>query len=277
MTLVKRLRLTAALTLACLIVVFGLTGWQLSALADRFSQYRERQHFSADLLALKAGALSLSRADPLLFETRSKLDRVNADVETLNLRVLAALQSEERAAFEGAVVKNWAGYRQQLESAIQIAETAPQDALIIPERAYQRYLAPLTDHLDKRLVEERRLLAAEEGAMRTMLGRLAAMVLGPLALASGLVLALQWQLGQRLRRQIGAMQAATERLARGDLTARLPDDGGDELADTARLLNDFLDILVDKLRSLRRSSGESTTGLRPPAAPATASREAETA
>lgn len=57
-----------------------------------------------------------------------------------------------------------------------------------------------------------------------------------IALLLGAVVA--WRLGRRLLRPIQQAQSATRRIASGDLTARVPDDGGeDELASLVRSVN----------------------------------------
>jgi signal transduction histidine kinase len=55
------------------------------------------------------------------------------------------------------------------------------------------------------------------------------------------------------RRRLRAMQAATERLGRGDLRARAPDDGGDEVAAVARSFNRMADELTARAHALEIS------------------------
>jgi two-component system sensor histidine kinase BaeS len=55
------------------------------------------------------------------------------------------------------------------------------------------------------------------------------------------------------RRRLSEVQAATERLGRGDLTARAPDYGGDEVAALAQSFNQMADDLASRARALEAS------------------------
>jgi two-component system sensor histidine kinase BaeS len=57
------------------------------------------------------------------------------------------------------------------------------------------------------------------------------------------------------RRRLKAVQEATERLGAGDLNARAPDSGGDEVAAVARSFNNMAAELTSRARALERSDG----------------------
>jgi signal transduction histidine kinase len=56
-----------------------------------------------------------------------------------------------------------------------------------------------------------------------------------------------------VRRRLKGVQAATERLGAGDLTARAPEHGGDEVASLARSFNQMADELAARARALEAS------------------------
>jgi len=56
-----------------------------------------------------------------------------------------------------------------------------------------------------------------------------------------------------VRRRLKGVQAATERLGAGDLTARAPEHGGDEVASLARSFNQMADELAARARALETS------------------------
>jgi len=140
---------------------------------------------------------------------------------------------------------------------LKAEETSPEDALSIPEQAYQMSLQPLAGLIDQRLVSERQLLAQAETAMQAALGRLVLLVLGPLGLASAIVVLSQVLLARRLKQQIAAMQRAADQLGDGELSVRLPVSGGDELSQAARHINRFLDQLATLLGTVRRTAADS--------------------
>ncbi|MBI3144403.1 MAG: methyl-accepting chemotaxis protein [Pseudogulbenkiania sp.] len=257
MTLVKRLWLTVLFSVASLILVLALTGYQLTALTRQFDHYRERQTLSANLNELKASVLSLARADPLLPDTAERLAGIESTVSRLAGLIAPALPAAQRQAFGGELGRHWGEFAKNLKSAIAIAESAPQDALSIPEQAYQLHIVPLVELIDARLQVEQQGLAAEESRMQSALGELALMVLGPLALASGLVVLIQLALARHLKRQLGAMAQAADRLGEGDLGVRLPAHGKDELAQAAACINRFLDQLGSLIRAVHDNAQSS--------------------
>ncbi len=257
MTLVKRLWLTVILTLGCLLAVVLLSSQQLWSLRGDFDQYRSRQLLSANLQTLKAEVLSLSRADPLLPDTATQLASVDKSSRQLIAAIASALPAAERDSFAKQASQHWQGYHTNLLSAIKIAETSPEDALSIPEEAYKMSLQPLASLIDQRLVSERQLLAQAETAMQGALSRLVMLVLGPLGLASVIVVLSQILLARRLKGQIAAMQRAADQLGEGDLAARLPVSGADELSQAARHINRFLDKLATLLATVRSTAAQS--------------------
>ena len=257
MTLVKRLWLTVAFTLGCLLIVMLLSSQQLLALENDFSHYRERQQLATRLQTLKAEVLSLSRADPLLAETGTQLARINQSVQQLIPAIGSHLPDHDQAGFAKRSLSYWGEFAKNLRSAISIAETAPEDALSIPEHAYRISIVPMVSLIDRTLETEQRQLQSVESAMEHDMTQLLLLVLGPLALASVAVVLLQVLLAQKLKRQIAAMQHAADLLGDGALDTRLPVNGQDELSQAASHINRFLDKLGELLAAVRNNSAGS--------------------
>ncbi|MFC3624767.1 methyl-accepting chemotaxis protein [Vogesella amnigena] len=257
MTLVQRLWLTVALTLACLLAVALSSGQQWLALRSEFAGYSRQQQLSSDLQTLKADVLSLSRADPLLPETASKLASVHGEVGRLLPAIAAALPADEGKLFASSAGKHWQSFHTNLQSALKIAESAPQDALSIPEQAYNMSIVPLVAQIDSRLQAGRQQQQQAEADMQQRMLQLGLWLLGPLLLASVVVVLSQVLLARRLKQQIAAMQRAADRLGEGDLSARLPQQGQDELSQAAGHINRFLDKLAELLHSVSRTAAAS--------------------
>jgi methyl-accepting chemotaxis protein len=251
MSLVKRLWLTIAFTIASLILVMSLTGWQLFSLSGHFDRYHSQQALSAGLYRLKADVLSLARADPLMADTAKQLSATDAEVARLVPLIAANLPAAEASHFRQQANQLWDDYARNLGNALKIAETAPQDALSIPEQAYKEYLAPLSAAVDGLLSRQQVHAADEEEQMRSTLRQLGLFILGPLALASLTVVLIQLALARRLKRQVSDMMQAADALSAGRLTTRLVDHGADELSVASRRINQFLDKLGELLRNVR--------------------------
>ena len=260
MTLAKRLWLTILFTLASLALALVLTGQQLLGLTQAVERHSARQQLSANLHQLKASVLQLSRLDPLLPDSPALLRQTSQTVAQLSQDIAAGLPAVEAQAFRLSITPLWSAYQRNLNSALTIAETAPQDALAIPEQAWQQHLQPLAAQLDRLQRQEQQRLRQESAQLRDTLARLAWLTLGPLGLASLVVVAIQLALARRLKRQLQAMAASADALGEGNLAMRLPAQGRDELAATASRLNLFLNKLSELLRRVeadaRRSGGD---------------------
>ena len=252
MSLIKRLWLTILFTVASLLIVLAVTSQQLFSLTRHVDDYSQHQQLSANLYQFKASVLSLSRADPLQPETAKHLQQVKQQVKQLGGRIAAALPADSADKFAQQSNMLWQQYAKNLESALTIAETAPQDALSIPEQAYQQSLVPLVALLDQQLVLAGKDQAAEEAAMHAMLQQLAIIILGPLLLASVAVVLIQLALARRLKMQMAAMGRAVDALSEGNLAARLPEQGQDELAQMAARINRFLERLGELLSNVHQ-------------------------
>lgn len=140
MSLVKRLWLAILFTGVSLVVVISLTSaGQLLALSGQFDSYRQHQELSANLYQLKASVLALlSRADPLQPDTASRLQTTHQRAGQLIAHIRQALPGAQGNAFARQATQLWQDYQRNLSSALTIAQTAPQDALAIPNKPITR-------------------------------------------------------------------------------------------------------------------------------------------
>ncbi|UTH75243.1 methyl-accepting chemotaxis protein [Chromobacterium sp. IIBBL 290-4] len=256
MSLIKRLWLTILFTLASLALVMAVTSQQLYSFTHHVDRYSSAQQLSANLQQLKAVALSFARADPLLPDTGKRLAEAQSRAAALQRDIEAVLPGGDRQLFSQAMSQHWLSYARNLESALHIAETAPQDALSIPEQAYQNELVPLTLEIDRQLAKREGELAQEKAELARSLTWLAPLILGPMALASVLVVLIQLTLARRLKRHLSAMALAADALSEGNLEVRLPDGGGDELAHASSRINRFLERLAGLLDEVRLHAGD---------------------
>ena len=196
------------------------TAWQLEqARSELVANQRQQAHAKA-LYALKGEILALSKSDPLLDETARLLAQADRNVADL-LKELAQAEPEHGNSIDPAALhQNWAGYVRQMQSAIRISATAPEDALSIPDAAYSLYLAPLVRQLDQILDRQREQMHAEHARMDSQLDQLRLWVLLPLIL-TGLVLTLsQGMLAHWLKQRLAAVDRAARRLGDGEMSVR---------------------------------------------------------
>ncbi len=254
MTISQRLWASVVFTLLCLLAVVAVSASLLGASVDDLKSQRQQQDAVTALYALKVEALALARADPLLDDTARRLEHADrAFRQTLPL-VEASLPAESRPTFTQAVHKNWQAYQAQLASAIRIAADSPEDALSIPQAAYDSFLVPLVAALDAETARRQQQQRSEGERVAALLERMQYLVLGPLALAGCAILLAQGLLARWLKRRLAAIDRAADALADGWLSTRLPVAGRDELSHAAQGVNRFLDKLAALLERVRRQA-----------------------
>ena len=111
------------------------------------------------------------------------------------------------------------------------------------------------------LADGRRLVAARQPDFEHGLGLLATLALLALAVGVG-----AWPLVRRLTRRLERLQSRVEALGRGDLAARAPVEGRDEVADLARSFNRAAERIQGLVEAQRRQLAFASHELRSPLA-----------
>jgi len=134
MKISTRLYALAALATLTLLAVMGGNAWQLQQLEARFANYETRQNAIFRLTTVKANALSVARADPILEETDKVLRQTDELIQAELLALRDDLEPSEHQRLDEQINQNWKNYLKQFQSAVKIAATAPEDAIAIPEQ-----------------------------------------------------------------------------------------------------------------------------------------------
>jgi methyl-accepting chemotaxis protein len=251
LTLSRQLLLLNLFTTLALGLVLALTGWSLSTLRLDFRHYEAGQRSVNLLLEIKASALSVARADPILAETAAQLTSTDQAVRTAAQALQPLLSDAEAKQMKGLIDQFWLEYIRQFSSATRIAESSPQDALGIPEQIYQLQLAPMISELDALVGRERQHAAQLRARIVQTTEQIFRGVLIPLLLAALVVIAGQFLLASRLKRRLKQMETEALRMQGGDLRHRLP-EGEDELGQLARAFNGFVTVLSQLLREVQQ-------------------------
>lgn len=248
MTLQQQLRLVSMATIAPLIGVAVLVAFNLHQLREQFSSYQHYQTASASLLMIKAEALSMSRADPILPDTTARLAQADRLIQA-KLRSLQSLglQNQDAAALK-QVGGYWHDYRGGFENAIHIAADSPEDALQIPDAIYKSNLEPMISLLDAAISASKVKESASEMAISKQVERVLWVVLLPLLASGCIIAAFQQGFNRKLRQRVAAFNAAAQHLQQGNLGHRMPDTGSDEISDMARAINGFIMRMEEVLR-----------------------------
>jgi methyl-accepting chemotaxis protein len=250
MNLQQQLRLISAITILPLAGVVLLVSVNLHLLRQQFDAYQDRQTVSHSLLTIKAEALSMARADPILPDTADKLAQIDQRIRT-SLGYLPQPQAKP-------VLEHWSGYRKGFADAVRIATENPEDALQIPDALYKSDLEPMIGLLDKTIAENQALEARAKAAITTQVQRVLWVVLLPLLISGVLIVVFQLRFNRSLRSRVEAFNQATQRLQQGDLGQRIPAQGEDEISQMARAINSFVARMEDVLRNASDTTAQTS-------------------
>ncbi len=262
MKISRQLRLLIVVNSACLLLAIALTAFQLASLRSAFTEYQHGQAVVARLTELKATALAISRIDLMLPDSPRQVLAADGAIQRGWSELAGALDANDRAAAETAVLGNWDSWYKFFNSAVQISTTSPQDALNIPDRIYALYLVPMTAELDRLVAARQAEAVARKAEIDGALARLLWVILLPLLVAGGAVIAFLGRFAHRLGRRVGDMALVAEQLRDGQLSQRLPTPNDDEISQLAEAINDFVGALESVVRDVDDAAGRIRAGRR---------------
>lgn len=243
-------------TLVGLVIVILFVTVNLSHLRHEFDTYQSRQVTDKSLIEIKATALSIARADPILPDTRERLQKTDAHIQELH-KLLVNLSADDEARKKlAALISAWNEYAKGFYGAIKIASESPTDALQIPDALFKSTLEPMVTDLDVLVAHN----SAEEIKFRKKINadmdRVLWIVLVPLIVAGFVVTLFQLFFNRRLRKRVEDISEVVDHLHRGDLSRRLPAANNDEISQMAKTINRFIARFEGILRDVHVSADQ---------------------
>jgi len=189
---------------------------------------------------------------------RSRLDALIADIGTRQTAVEAQLQALARAT-DGAERKPveasltaLAAYRKAVQDTIEMAQVDQSIATNSMQKAEKDFVV-LNQHLAQLAALEQSLSEQAYAATRAEFQRLGTGMAALVVLSIAASLAVTMLVRRAMLRDIGAISVVVGELAKGRLSAGAGNDGRDEIADTARALDQTISNLNRTLRSVLAS------------------------
>ncbi len=254
MTIQQQLRLMSLLALLGLGAVIAASGLAVYRLTDKFERYEHVLSDDKNIIDIKATALSVSRVDPILPETKDALDKANNRIKILLTDLRTSIRDKAMLAQLAGIAGQWNKYAKGIYGAIKIASDAPQDALNIPDAMYQLYLAPMTTQLDAIVAHN---TSAEVQARNNIVGNIDTLfwsIALPLLAVGILVILFISAFSRRLKRGLHDIISTSEALAQGDLGIRIPVRTDDEIGQISQAINHFVDGISAILVEVRDTS-----------------------
>jgi methyl-accepting chemotaxis protein len=256
LTLQNQLRLMNGMSLAGMLTVIVFAIINLSHLRSEFDAYQAKQAMDKSLIEIKATALAVSRADPILPETKTLLEQTDRQVQQLLLQILALSDDAALRDKLGKISDNWQHYVRGFQGAIKIAATSPNDALQIPDAIYTENLQPMAHDLDQLVAGNKAAEQESRTRIVSAVSKILWVVLVPLVLVGGMITVFQTLFSHDLRQRIAAIAAEVDHLHQGNLSRRLPADKKDEIGHMATAINGFIARFESILRDVHTSADQ---------------------
>ncbi len=240
LTLQKKLSLMTSVTLAGMLAVIIFAMFNLGQLRQEFRVHQSLQTMDKSLIEIKATALAISRADPILGDTQARLEQADKRIQELQTLVSGLSDDAELHKKLGTMSKGWSEYVRGLNSAIKIASSSPADALQIPDAMYSMYLEPMVKELDALVVANQAVESVSQKSIEADVSRILWVVVVPQVLVGIIVTVFQSLFGRSLRRRLEEISKEVDHLHQGDLSRRLPVHNSDEISQLTRTINSFI-------------------------------------
>lgn len=257
LSLQKQLRLMTGTSLVGMFVVVCFVMLSLNQLRHEFASYQSLQSTDKSLIEVKATALAISRADPVLFETPEQLAKADAQIRLLFQRIAGYTVDDSAKAKLTETSKKWGDYVQGFQGAIKIAKESPADALLIPDAMYSMHLLPMIKTLDDVVVQNKAAENDAEEKIDSVMSKILWVVLLPMVLLGIMTAVTQSLFGHHLNRRLDGITSEIGYLQSGDLTKPLSMNGNDEIGQLAKGINSFIarfdSILFDVYSSANRT------------------------
>jgi methyl-accepting chemotaxis protein len=234
---------------------------RLKSVADVAGDAKYVHANAYQLLAWINGSFAKNRLDALIADIGKRHAAVQAQLQALARTTAGA----ERKPVEASLAA-LAAYRKAVQDTIEMAQVDQSIATNSMQKAEKEFMV-LNQQLAQLAALEKTLSEQAYDAARTEFHDLGTWMAVLVMLSIAVSLAVTMFVRRAMLRDIGAISAVMGELAEGRLCASAHNDGRDEIADTARALdqtisnlNTTLRSVLDSVRSIDTASQEIATG-----------------
>lgn len=256
MTLQQQMRLMTVTTLAGLTIVVVFVSLTLNQLRHEFGDFQAAQTIDKSLIEIKATALAIARADPVLRETSSRLKLTDEHIHDLYGTITGFSANQDELEKAGHIIQQWESYARGFGGAINIASESPVDALQIPDALYKSTLEPMVGELDKLVTANHVKELAFGNKIKNDMNHVLWIVLFPLILAGVVTTLFQAFFNRTLKKRVEDISVVVDHLHQGDLSRRLPAASNDEISQMAKTINRFIARFEGILRDVHSSANQ---------------------
>ncbi|MDD5248154.1 MAG: methyl-accepting chemotaxis protein [Rhodocyclaceae bacterium] len=256
MTLRSRLRILSVITAMGLGLILILTTTGMRSVDDKENSAHRRETYVADLIEIKASALSTIMLDPTLQETKDVFGAAEKNIAAHGKAARAAMQHDDPGNQLEAILAQWASYDSESQDLIALAMKdvkAANDRLVpLYSKSFKPFQAALENFVAARQADAERSKADAESASTRTFWTIVALLVVVMTINVGAVFFLSASLQSKLKTigdQLRSLQG-------GDLTRRLTTHGADEIDEIADGVNRFVDALQGIVHRTRDRSNQ---------------------
>ena len=254
------MRIRNKLQILCIVTVVGLglisfvTIFGLNTIMYTEETAHRRESYTADLLEIKASALSTIMLDPTLQETKDVFVEAGKNVDEHGRKAVSVIRRTEVRDELKRILVLWNHYNDESLKLISLAATDAKKAndKLVP--LYNQEFKPFQTALE-RYVQARQEEAAQAVTQAKVTSEKTFWeLMALLAMVATIVLSMLITVAKSLESGIRSILLPLVPLSQGDLTQRLPDDRKDELGEIAAGVNSFVQELQNIVQRTRSQS-----------------------
>ncbi|MBS1161414.1 MAG: methyl-accepting chemotaxis sensory transducer [Proteobacteria bacterium] len=256
MTIRRKLQILTWVTIIGLGIALFATIRGLNAMHEAETAAQRRESYSLLLVEIKASALSTIMLEPTAKETELIFAEAEKNIASLSEKILGVIKRPAIRDELKQVFAKWTQYDQDSRQLIKLAASDAKAASAKLAPLYNGQFKPFQAALEKfvgdRLVDAEDARADAQRIAGRVYWTIVLLLIAVAVTNISLVLLLSSSLQNSLR---GILEKIAD-LRRGDLRARLPAAGNDELGQIAGSVNDFVGEMQTIIQGVHGTSGE---------------------
>jgi methyl-accepting chemotaxis protein len=240
MNISAKLKLLTAVTAIGLglILIVAIVG--LNAVQEASDTAQRRDSYIADMLEIKAYAMSTIQLDPSTRETRDIFAAADATIAKHGDAALTVIRRADIKEQLKIVFSRWTTYRKESDRLFKLATTDAKGAADQVLSVYSKDFKPLMADLEQFIAARVQDASQARDEARRVSARTFWTLISLIAAVAVVNIAAVVALSLSLQRSLAGIRAKMAPLREGDLTQRLPVTGDDELSQIATDVNGFI-------------------------------------
>jgi methyl-accepting chemotaxis protein len=256
MNIQARLKLLNGITVVGLGLCLVTTVIGLNAIHTDTAAAMRRLGYVANLVEIKASAMSTIMLDASAKETRDVFADAAKNIATNGEQAVGVIRRAEIKDQLSAILAQWHHYEQESQKLLKLAAGDAKGANDRVTPLYNAEFKPFQAALEKFIAIRQQEAQQSVASAETTSTRVYWGIVILLAVVTVVNVGMVMRLCRTLKKSLVGIAEALAPLRQGDLTRRLPEDSGDELGEIGKGVNGFVQELQTIVQRTRQRSDE---------------------